>query len=68
VDDLASMLHYHLIPFGMLTDSAHTDTFSQQRLDPEKQFQSFTHGIASHSFFPCTVSYSDVLVIVQVFL
>ena len=52
VDDLASMSAPHFLPFGMLTDSTHADTFSQQRLDPEKQFENFAHGIASHSFFP----------------
>jgi hypothetical protein len=68
VDNLARCLLHHFLPFGMLTDSTHADTFSQERLDPEKQFQNFAHGIASHSFFPFTVIYSDVLVIVQIFL
>ena len=68
VDDLASMSAPSFLPYGMLIDSTCADTFSQQRLDPEQQFQNFAHGIASHSSFPCTASYSDVLVIVQVFL
>ena len=61
VDDLASM-SAPFLPFGRLTDPTHADTFSQQGLDPEKQFQKFAHGIASHSFIPRTVSSSDLLV------
>jgi hypothetical protein len=67
VDDLASMSVSSFLPFGMLMGSTYADTFSQQRFDPEKQFQSFAHGIASRFFFPCSVSSPDVLVIVQVF-
>ena len=66
VDDLASMSASSFLLFSMLTGSTHADTFSQQRLDPEKQFKSFAYGIASHSHSSCTVSHSDVL-IVQVF-
>ena len=66
VDDLASVSASSFLPLSMLTGSTHADTFSQQRLDPEKQFQTFAYGIASHSHSSCTVPHSDAL-IVQVF-
>jgi len=48
MDDLASTSASSFLPFSMLTGSTHSDTFSQQRLDPEKQFQVFAYGIVSY--------------------
>ena len=39
---------YHPQLPGTLISLTHADTFSQQRLDPEKQFQVFAHGIVSY--------------------
>jgi hypothetical protein len=49
----------------------HADIFSQQKLDSEKQFQNFAHGIASSFFFSSPLDHfiSDILLfsLVQVF-
>ena len=49
VNDLTSMFASSSPSFSTLTGSIHVDIFSQQRLDPGKQFRTFAHGTASHS-------------------
>jgi hypothetical protein len=56
-------VHSRLV--GLSTCLTHADNFSQQRLDPEKQFKNFAYGIASYSLRdpPLSVSISDMLVL-----
>jgi hypothetical protein len=49
VQDLTGVSVLFIVP-AMLT--CFVDNFSQQRLDPEKQFQSFSFGIVGYLSFP----------------
>lgn len=49
VGDLTSISAYSLSHTQSLTLSIHSDNFSQQRLDIEKQFQNFAYGMVTIS-------------------
>jgi hypothetical protein len=49
VDDLTSTSTLSFLAGWHVDSFNHVDNFSQQRLDPEKQFESFAYGIASYS-------------------
>jgi hypothetical protein len=63
VDDLTSTSTPSFSAGWYVDSFNHVGNFSQQRLDPEKQFESFAYGIASYFLSFWTVSSSDVLVV-----
>jgi hypothetical protein len=60
VGDLVSMSNILSLKLGTLTLPFHVDIFAQQKLDPERHFQTFAYGIVRYVFFIQSVLPSEV--------